>query len=220
MSEVFIYGNGQMARLAHFYLTHDSEHDVVAYTVERRFIETDDVDGVPLIALDEIADRFTAERYRAFVAMGYGNVNRDRAERFEELRSMGYRMISYVSSASTVWPDLQLGENCFVMEGNVIQPMVRIGDDVTMGPGNSVGHHGVLEDHCFLASRADLSGHVTIGRHTFVGANCTVRNAVTVAADNVLGAGAVIMSDTNDGEVHAAPRARLLPLPSDKLPRI
>ena len=215
-----IYGNGEMACLARFYLSHDSEHEVVAFTVERSYLDSDTFDGLPLVALDEAVERYPAAGYRAFVAMGYGRVNRDRAERFTELRELGYDLDSYVSWRSFVWPDLQIGQNCFVMEGITIQPSVVIGDDVTLGPGNTIGHHCVLGDHSFLASHVDLSGHVDIGRRTFVGANATVRNRVSLASDNVIGAGAVIMADTDERGVYAAPRAKLLTLPSDKLPRI
>lgn len=220
MSQVVIYGNGEMAWLANFYLTHDSAHEVVAFTVERSYLESETFDGLPLVALDEAVKRYPAADYRAFVAMGYGRVNRNRAERFAELRELGYELISYVSSRSVVWPDLEIGQNCFVMEGNTIQPSVVIGDDVTLGPGNTIGHHCVLGDHSFLASHVDLSGHVSIGRRTFVGANAAVRNGISLASDNVIGAGAVMMADTEERGVWAAPRAKLLALPSDKLPRI
>ena len=65
---------------------------------------------------------------------------------------MGYSLVSYVSSKAILWPNVEIGENCFVMEGSIIQPFARIGDDVTIGPGNRIGHHSVIGDHCFLAS--------------------------------------------------------------------
>jgi sugar O-acyltransferase (sialic acid O-acetyltransferase NeuD family) len=220
MSRVVIYGNGRMASLAHFYLTHDSPHEVVAFSVDRAFIDALTMHQLPLVPLDELAARYPASDAHAFVAMGYRNLNRDRAERCDELSRMGYRLISYVSSKATTWSDLDIGGNCFVMEGNIIQPFVSIGNNVVLGPANSIGHHAVIGDDCFIASRADLSGHVTIGARSFVGANSTLRNGVVVASDNVIGAGAVIMADTADRAVYAAPRARLMPLPSNKLPRI
>lgn len=220
MSRVVIYGNGRMAGLAHFYLTHDSPHEVVAFVVDRSFLRDTTMHRLPVITMDELARRYPTTDVHAFVAMGYRNLNRDRAERFQELDDMGYSFVSYVSSKATTWLDLEIGRNCFIMEGNIIQPFAALGDDVVLGPGNTVGHHSVIGDDCFLASRADISGHVTIGARTFVGANCTIRNGVSVASDNVIGAGAVIMGDTVEHGVYAAPRAKLVPLPSDKLPRI
>ena len=34
MKPLVIFGTGDIARLAHFYFTHDSPHDVVAFTVD------------------------------------------------------------------------------------------------------------------------------------------------------------------------------------------
>ncbi len=192
----------------------------MAFTVEGSYLNESALEGVPVLPLDEIAEQHPPGGTKMFVAMGYGKVNRDRAERYLQVKTMGYRLISYVSSSAILWPNVEIGENCFIMEGNVIQPFVRIGDDVTLGPGNCIGHHCVIKDHCFLASRADLSGHVTVESYSFVGANATVRNSVTIARECVIGAGTVIMKDTSEREVYKSPQAELLPLPSDKLPRL
>jgi sugar O-acyltransferase (sialic acid O-acetyltransferase NeuD family) len=220
MTDVVIYGNGQMARLAHFYLSHDSPYDVVAFTVAEDRMDAVTMEGLPVLSLEEIAKRHPPEAARVFVAMGFGKVNRDRRERYQQVKEMGYSPISYVNSQTILWPDVEIGENCFVMEGNIIQPFVRIGDDVTLGPGNCIGHHCVIEDHCFLASRADLSGNVTVGACSFLGANATIRNSVTIAPECVIGAGAVVMKDTGERAVLVSPRTEILPLPSNALPRI
>ena len=38
MSKVVIIGAGKIAEELYFYLTHDSEHDVVAFAVDKNFI--------------------------------------------------------------------------------------------------------------------------------------------------------------------------------------
>jgi sugar O-acyltransferase (sialic acid O-acetyltransferase NeuD family) len=220
MSDTVVYGNGHMAVLARFYLSRDTDANVVAFTVDRAHLHEEILEGLPVLPFDEITSRFPVERTRMFVAMGFGRVNRDREERYREVKAMGYQLISYVSSSTILGSNVQIGENCFVMEGNIIQPFARIGNDVTLGPGNCIGHHCIIEDHCFFASRADLSGHVTVGSYSFIGANASVRNSVIIGRECVIGAGTVILKDTRDREVYRSPSAELLPLPSDKLPRI
>jgi sugar O-acyltransferase (sialic acid O-acetyltransferase NeuD family) len=220
MSNVVIYGNGQMARLAHFYLEQDSPLDVVAFTVDRSYVNDTTLEGLPVLPLEEITERHPPDAVGMFVAVGYGRVNKERRDSYHRVKAMGYPLVSYVCSKAILWPNVEIGENCFIMEGNVIQPNVSIGDDVTLGPSNCIGHHCIIKDHCFLASGANLSGNVTIEPCCFLGANATVRNAVTIAQECVIGAGAVIMKDTSEREVYTSPRAQLLPLPSDRLPRI
>lgn len=39
MEKVVIFGATEMAAMSHFYLTHDSPYDVVAFTVDRDYIK-------------------------------------------------------------------------------------------------------------------------------------------------------------------------------------
>jgi sugar O-acyltransferase (sialic acid O-acetyltransferase NeuD family) len=154
------------------------------------------------------------------IAVGFQRVNRLRAERFEAARTLGYELVTYIHSSATVWPDLVIGDNCVVMEQTVIQPFAAIGDDVTLGPGSCVGHHSVIGDHCLLASHVDVSGNVRVEEYCFLGANATLRDGIKIGPSCVIGANVAILHDTGPNEVHVGPRAQLLPIPSDRLPRI
>lgn len=220
MKPVVLLGNGRVARLAHFYLTHDSDRQVVAFTVDRHYMTNDMLFGLPIVPIDEVVARYPPERFDMFVTVGYGRVNKFREERYLEAKSMGYELISYVSSTATVAADVEFGDNCFIMENNVIQPFVKIGNDVTMWSGSCVGHESVIEDHCFVAAHVVISGFVTIERNCFLGVNATLRDEITIARECVIGAGAVVMKSTREREVLVGPTGRLLPIPSDRLPRI
>ena len=39
MGKVILFGIGQVASRAYWYLTHDSQHEVVAFTVDREYIK-------------------------------------------------------------------------------------------------------------------------------------------------------------------------------------
>ena len=110
-----------------------------------------------------------------FVAIGYGKMNRLRAEK-EAAKALGYPFARYVSSKAVTWPDLAIGENRFVMEANVVQPFVSIGANSIIWSGNHIGHHARIGDHCFLASHIVVSGNVEIGERCFVGVNVTLRD--------------------------------------------
>ena len=164
--------------------------------------------------------RFPPNGFDMFVTVGYGRVNRFREEKYLEAKGMGYELISYVSSKAIVAPGVEIGDNCFIMESNVIQPFVKIGNDVTMWTGSCVGHESVIKDHCFVAAHVVISGLVTIEPNCFLGVNATLRDEITIARECVIGAGAVVMRSTKERDVLVAPSARLLPISSDRLPKI
>src|SRR6185312_3297540 len=100
--------------------------------------------GLPVIAFEEVPKAYPPTDHRIFVALSYNGINSLRAEKLGRAEEVGYRAVSYLSSKATVWPGLELGPNCFVLEDNTIQPFVKIGRNVTIWSGNHLGHHAVI----------------------------------------------------------------------------
>jgi sugar O-acyltransferase (sialic acid O-acetyltransferase NeuD family) len=217
MSRVVIFGAGDIARLACVYLQRDSRHDVVAFTVDREFRHTDNLMGLPVVPFDEACDRFPAIDHAMFIALSYGRMNKDRADKCAIAKARGYELVSYVSSRCTFLTDEPVGENCFILEDNTIQPFVKVGNNVTMWSGNHIGHDSVIEDHCFITSHVVVSGHVRVGAYSFLGVNSTLRNSICVAPETLVGAGAVIMKDTVHKGVYLPQRAELFSKTSDHI---
>ena len=203
MSDVVVFGTGDFAQIVCEYLRDDSPHDVVAFSVHERYVEEPELLGLPVVPFEQLEERHPPSDCAMFVAVGFSGVNKARRAMYEECRSKGYELISYVNSKAIHWGELELGDNSFVFEANVIQPFVRIGSNVIIWSGNHIGHHSRIGDHCFIASHAVISGNVTIGEESFVGVNATFRDGVTVAPRCLIGAGALIMKDTEEGDVYS-----------------
>ena len=214
MSDVVIFGTGDFAQIACEYLRRDSEHEVVAFTVHEQYLAEPRLLGLPVIPFERLAQQYPPSRYAMFVAVGFSGVNRARRSMYDECRSQGYDLITYVNSKAIHWGELEIGDNCFIIEANVIQPFVRIGSNVIIWSGNHIGHHSRIDDHCFIASHAVISGNVTIGEETFVGVNATFRDGVTVAPRCLIGAGALIMKDTAEGDVYSVRGTEARPVKS------
>ena len=216
MAKVIIFGVGQIAEIAHFYLTTDSEHEVVAFTVDEDFLEQDEFHDLPVVAYENIEQVYSPNEYKLFIPISYKKVNKLRAHKFFDAKSKGYECVSYISSKATYY-NTPVGENCFIFENNVIQPFVTIGDNCILWSGNHIGHHTTIENHCFLASHVVVSGSVSIGEYCFVGVNATIRDNIKIGKENVIGAGAIILSDTDDGAVFPSKETEKSRIPSNKL---
>ncbi len=217
MAKVVIFGAGDIARLAHFYFTHDSSHEVAGFTVDRQYRREDTFLGLPLCDAEDVAVRFPPSEYEMFVALSYARMNRVRADKYAAMRAAGYRLTSYVSSRCTYLAQTPPGDNCFILENNTIQPFVTIGNNVTLWSGNHIGHDAVIADHCFITSHVVVSGSVRIGERSFIGVNATLRNSITVAPATLIGAGAIVMKDTVEKGVYLPERAKLFPKSSDEI---
>lgn len=217
MDRVLIFGNGQNATWAHFYLTHDSPYEIVAFTVDKEYIKEAQLLGLPVVPFENIELLYPPDKYKMFVPIGVSKLNKLRAEKYYQSKSKGYQLISYICSKNTRWGDTEIGDNCYIQEDNVIQQYVKIGNNVFISSGNHLAHHATIGDHCFISSHVVISGNVTIEPYCFLGVNSTIRDGITIARECVIGAGTVILKDTKEKEVYASRPPKLLPISSDRL---
>jgi sugar O-acyltransferase (sialic acid O-acetyltransferase NeuD family) len=208
MANVVLFGVGDIGQLAHFYLTKDSPHKPVAFTVDAAYIKESTFCGLPVLPFEEIQAKFAPADYKMFVAVSYSQLNKVRADKFNEAKQKGYELISYISSRATYY-DTPVGENCFIFEDNTIQPFTKIGNNVTLWSGNHIGHHSTIGDHCFISSHVVISGGVVVEQNCFLGVNATIRDHVTIGARCVIGMGSMVTKSCEpDGVYTGAPAQR------------
>ena len=201
MAKVIIFGVLDTAELAHFYLEHDSEHEVVAFTLSKEYLKEIQFKGIPVVPFEEIEQVYPPGDFKLFAPMTARRMNKNREKIYFEGKAKGYEFISYISSKATVF-DNEIGENCFILEDNTIQAFTTIGNNVVLWSGNHIGHHGRIGDHVFFTSHVVLSGHCEVNSHCFFGVNATIRDYTTLATGTLVAMGASITKNTEEWGVY------------------
>jgi sugar O-acyltransferase (sialic acid O-acetyltransferase NeuD family) len=212
MAKMIIVGDGETAELAYEYFTHDSPHEVAAFCVERAYRKKETLFSLPVVAFEDVLDQYPPAEFQAFVAISYTQLNRVRARLYLETKKKGYSLLSYVSSKAFVWHNVVLGDNCFIMENNVLQYSVKIGNNVVLWSGNHIGHQSIIHDHVFISSHVVVSGYCEVGENCFLGVNSSLANNLKIAKDCLIGMGAVVHKDTEERKVYVGNPAK----PMDK----
>jgi sugar O-acyltransferase (sialic acid O-acetyltransferase NeuD family) len=203
MAKVIIFGVADFASLAHFYLKHDSGHDVAGFSVNERYMPANGMlEGLPVVAFEDVENKYSASDYAFFAPMSHRKMNRIREDIYARIKAKGYQLISYISSKATVWPESQIGDNCFILEDNTVQPYTTIGNNVVLWSGNHIGHHGVIHDHVLFTSHVVLSGHCVVEPYCFFGVNATIRDGLRIAEGSLVAMGALITRDTEPWGVY------------------
>lgn len=213
--KLVIFGTGEMAEMALYYFSHDSLYEVIAFAADDAYVEQNSFKQLPLIPLSRLVDTYPPEEFEAHVALSYRKMNRTRDEKYHDLKRLGYRLASYICTKSAFWPDLQIGDNCFILENQTIQPTVKIGSDVVIWSGNHLGHRGVIGDHTYISSHVCIAGFVTIGTHCFLGINATIRDFVNIGNRVFVGLGASVVSDVPDDAVVLGSKGQIYPAESE-----
>jgi hypothetical protein len=79
VAKVVLFGNSGMARMTYFYLSHNSPHEVAAFTVDRARIAEDTLFGLPILPLEDVQTICPPSAYKMAVPIAFSKVNKLRA---------------------------------------------------------------------------------------------------------------------------------------------
>ena len=206
MKKVIIFGVGENAQLLKYYLENDEkykdEYKVVAFTLDKDYIKEEIFMGLPLIPFEEIEKYYTPKDFYCFVAVGYKNMNELRARKLFQVKERGFKTMNYISSKACTYNDLEIGENNFIMDSQVIQPFVKIGNNNVFYGGGVISHHSVIGNNCFFGAGVVIAGGTTIKDNCFIGVNSIISGKVTIEYKTFVSAGGRISKNTKQKDVY------------------
>lgn len=217
MKNLVIFGKGPVAQIAKDYFTDDSDYNVVAFTLDGAYIDEDTYEGLPMVPFENIEEKYPASENDIFVGLSYTNMNKLREAKYNEAKSKGYSLATYISSKCSYLSKYPPGDNCFIFEDNTIQPYAELGNNIILWSGNHIGHHSKIDDHNFVSSHVVISGSCHIQRNCFLGVNSTLAHQTTLAPETLLAAGAIITKNTEEKGVYLGPRTEKFKKTSDQI---
>lgn len=218
MAQVIIFGIKDLAELAHFYLQSDSEHNVVAFSVNKNYLPEDNkFKGLPVIAFEDIEKELPPTGYSFFAPMTHKGMNKERERIYNEIKKKGYNLINYISSKATIFDNIILGDNCFILEDNTIQPFVTIGSNAVLWSGNHIGHHSTISNHVFITSQVVISGNCLIGPNCFIGVNSALKENITLGEATFVAMSTSITQNTEPFSVYSGNPAKKIDMSSLKI---
>ena len=207
--KILIFGVGNNADLAYYYLTNDSEYEIVAFVLETDFIKENTKFGLPIVDLENIKKKYNPSEYSLFAPCDYSKLNKYRERIYNKGKQMGYNFISYISSKANVFTN-DIGENCFIFEDTIIQPYTKIGNNCILWSGATVCHHSVIEDFVFIASNAVIAGYCLIKKYSFIGINSSIRDCTTIEENTVVGMHSCVTKNTKSYNIYIGCPAKIL----------
>lgn len=202
IKKVILFGTGNIAEVACYFLNKSDNYKVVAFTKEKNYIQNNETKfDLPVIDFDIIENIYDINEYYLFAPFGATNLNKFREKIYNKGKEKGYSFITYISPDAKIYTE-NIGENCFILENNVIQPYVTIGNNCVLWSGNHIGHHSILEDHVFITSHVVISGNCIIKKYSYLGVNSTIKDNIIINESTVIGMSSCITKNTESYSIY------------------
>ena len=199
--KLIIYGIGKFTDYISYLFSNDSDFEVAAYCLEANYLSKLKIGtlDLPMVSLEEVSEKFPPDEYYFFIAIGNDQL---RERIFNECKNKKYRLASFISSKSVLYPEISVGENVFISEDTAIQPFVKIANNSFL-IGARVGHHSEIGKNTLL-SLSSIGANCVIGDNSFLGINSAVKPNTVIGKKNIIGMGCIITKDTLDFEVYSS----------------
>jgi sugar O-acyltransferase (sialic acid O-acetyltransferase NeuD family) len=207
--KIVIYGISAFAEMMHYNFNQYSEYTVVAFCVDREYIQDKSFCGLPVIAFEEIEKDYPMDECKMFVAIGFSRM-RNRKLLFDKAKHKGYSLVNYISPKAVIHDNLIIGENNVIQSSVDIDIFVTIGDNNVFWTSSVLGHNLVVGSHNYVSGNCGLGGNCTIGDACFIGNAAVMVNNITIANETYLVTGAVIVRSTEEAcQYHGNPSKRV-----------
>lgn len=209
MKDFIIFGKGDFADILTYVIEKEMQRNVVAYMVNKKFLDTDSYHGKPVVPYEEVEAFYNPLNYA--VSLGYEahDMYQTREQLQRELLRKGFSFDNVVSNTANL-TNAELGIGNIIMQNCLLAPFSRMGNGNVLWPGAQVQHHNTVGNYNCIAPGTALSGYVKIGNHCFIGTNAAIKNNVTIVDYSLIGAGAYVSRDTKNYDVIVPARSTCL----------
>lgn len=193
--KIIIYGLSAFAKMMHYNFTKFSDYQVVAFCVDREYMQEATFCELPVITFEDIASLYPPTEYKMFVAIGFSRM-RNRQLLFDKAKHKGYALVNFISDKAIIRDDLVIGENNVIQSSVDIDIFVTVGNNNVFWTGCILGHNLIVGSHNYISGNCGLGGNCVIGDACFIGNAAVMVNNIRIADETYMVAGAAILKDT------------------------
>lgn len=210
MQNLIITGNGSYSQMMRRYIENTDFGNVVAYTVESAFIQSNQLDGLPVIPLEDLKERFSYDDVDLVMGIGYKRMGSIRKQIFERCSTLGYKFINYIHPTVIIEKNVSLGNGNNILEGVILEEGVVLGNANLLFGGSLIAHETQIGDYNTFSVKAVVAGCTKIGNQCFVGASATVKDHIRLKDYVLIGAGAYAYKNMEEYAVVVPVESRIL----------
>ena len=118
--QVVIIGNSHFSELIYEHIRQDKNWKVLAFAANEAYIQEPMLGGIPVVAVEELEERYIQDEIKLVLAVGYGNMNQTRKKIYEECSKKGFSFMNYIHSSVLCSQKVEWGS------GNIVFPGVSI----------------------------------------------------------------------------------------------
>lgn len=212
----FLYGNGPHTRVIYGYL-HELP-GLSGFVVDDLCVpDQPRINEHAVVPFSRVTEVYPPSEYAALVPIGFRDFNALRERKSDELRALGYELLSFVDDSVRLPRNYDIASNCIVIDHVSLNDGVVVQEGVFVSSGAMVGHDSVLRRYSWIGSGVAMAGCIDVGEYTILGLNCAVKQNLTLGHHTLVLPSTFVNAHTKPYEAVAVPAGKSLKLDSRRV---
>jgi acetyltransferase-like isoleucine patch superfamily enzyme len=212
----FLYGNGPHTRVIYGYLY--ELPGFAGFVVDDVCVpQTPRIDQYDVVPFSRVREVYPPSEYDVLVPIGFRDFNALRERKSEELKALGYALLSFVDDSVRLPRHYDIAPNCIVIDHASLNDGVAIHEGVFVSSGAMVGHDSQLRRYSWIGSGVAMAGCIDVGEYTILGLNCAVKQNLKLGHHTLVLPSTFVNAHTKPYEAVAAPAGKSLKLDSRRV---
>lgn len=210
MNKLIVIGNTEHALTMMNYIMTTDFGEIVAFAVNEKYITDNEINGIPVIAIEKLAEYYGNTEVKLVLGVGYNKMGAIKESLFNSLTDRGYDFVNYIHPTAIISKDVVLGTGNNILEGVILESGVKIGNGNLLFGGSMIAHDTEVGNFNSFSVKSVVAGCSKVSNNCFVGANATVRDHLIIDDYVLIGAGAYADKSLEKYSVLAAQKSFLL----------
>lgn len=135
-----------------------------------------------------------------YAFIGFGSIYdlKKRGNLFSKLKSIGYKLPTFLCRNAIVSNHASIGEGTIIMNGCIIGTDSKIGRNCVINNNSLIDHDSIIEDGSHISTSVTINGHCHIGENSFIGSSSTIINNVSLRSNSFIKAMSLIKSNAKN----------------------
>ena len=149
---------------------------------------------------EDLPTIFKTYKY-ALICLGQIKNSKIREDCFKNLRKIGFKLPSIISTHSYFSESSKIGMGTIVMHGVVINAFSSIGNNCIINTNSTIEHDVVIGNNCHVAGGSVINGGVKIGNNTFIGSGTVIKQGIKVGNNCVVRANTFVRKNIRNNRI-------------------
>lgn len=198
--KILIYGTSMLGQQIKTYIEKDGLGIVEAFIADKEYINKTSLLGLPIEPFESIEKKYPKDHYQIALAFGYSDMNKLKEKKYNQCKKLNYDIFTLISSQAVVYSD-DIAEGNLIFPGAIVAAGVKLGVCNCIEIGAKIGHHSQIGSFNFFSGNTIIGGDVKIKNNCFFGVSAMVADSATLEDSTLIAAGALLIKDSQKGQV-------------------